>query len=161
MTVRMVPSTGFAEAGIGRHRGLGQGLGDIGPVDDIFVVASPARPRQYPGEDDAGVTASPHQSPVAMAWATWQRWVGRRIGLLERRAHGEEHIGTGIPIGHRKNVQGIVSEASLLQPGSAAANISRKSCPVIVFDCFITAPNPFQVTLVSGLLVKWQGIVVA
>ena len=100
-----------------RH-GVDQQLGpDAGLAGAAHALAHAA---QQLGEDHARIATGAHEGPVADGLAHLGQ-TRRRVDALELAHHGlerEGHVGPGVPVGHRVDVQPV--DVGLVQPECVA-----------------------------------------
>ena len=92
---------------VGGIAGGGQGAGQVGPAGRRRPAQALAQPPQHLGEDDARVAPGPHQRPVADGLAGGRHVVGAFVEAGHHRLQGEGHVGAGVAVGHRVDVEPV------------------------------------------------------
>ena len=87
-------------------------------VNVVFAVQPLTEAAQYLREDNAGVAASSHQRAPRALFGDQARGRLLQIGnVFGSRPHSQTHIGSGIAIGNREDIEGVDCFAMLFQPG--------------------------------------------
>jgi hypothetical protein len=80
----------------------------IEAVETPFAAEAFGHPAEDLGRDDARIAACPHQRAEAdRARNPLQRGFGHAFRLVECRADGGEHVGPGVAVRHRVDVEAV------------------------------------------------------
>ena len=91
---------------IGRLAGLAQGFGEGRPVDGVGLLDGGGHPPEELGENDARVPAGAHQRAVADRLAHGAHVLGA-VELGHNRFEGESHVGAGVSVGYRVDIEPV------------------------------------------------------
>ena len=109
MTVRIVPSTGLATALYAVLRAEVERMGEVEAVEPALAGQAVRDPGQDLARDHARVAARAHQRAEArrLGDPLGVRVGPGPIGLLQRRPDRRQHVGAGVAVGDREDVERV------------------------------------------------------
>ena len=109
----------IAQALVGHPGGLLEGTGEVGPGQRLLAGDILSKAAQNLRQYHAAIAPGSHQGPFGECLRYRRAAVVRSaVGLLHAGVQGQQHVGPGVAIRYRENVQGINIGSALLQPGS-------------------------------------------
>ena len=135
MTVRIVPSTGFATAPYAVFAPSRQGVGQVEPVEPALAAEPLGHAPEDLAGDDAGVAARAHQRPEAdRGGDPLGRLARDRLRLVERGLDRREHVRAGVAVGDRVDVEAVDLVDVRLEVGDGGAERVEQAGAVAATD---------------------------
>ncbi len=98
-----------ADGGVGAVTGPGESLGHIDRPDGLHRAERPGQAAQDLGQDDTGVAAGTHERAMAETerQALHVERAAEGVDLLLDRFQRQGHVGPGVAVGHRVDVEAV------------------------------------------------------
>ena len=115
---------------VGHFLGAGEGLGEVAAVQFVPLLDPAGEAPEDLGENDAGVAAGSHQRAIGKPTTYLGHGLRILADGLDRGLHRHCHVGSGVAIRHRKDVEGVNLLVVRIQPGGGVSERPGQLFPV-------------------------------